>query len=159
MLKVIALLFSVLVIASNIVIYTYLTRVSKECEESCEAKSHHLNKMIRGVLVYNFSISILVLILNSIDRKIINEKIPKVVLKLIALLQLAATGIICIGFFVYYKKLNNENCNCLGNKSISGMHKYLGGWRYILVILYSFAVALPLIMLVFGSFIKRIFMK
>jgi hypothetical protein len=155
----IIILSSLLIIASNIVIYTYLKRVNKHCEDTCESKTHHLNKMIRGVLAYNFSISVLVLVLNLIDRKIINEKIPKWILKLITFIQLITTSILVIGFFVYYKKLDTENCLCLDNEKISGMHKYLGGWRYVLVILYSLSVALPLIILLFGSGIKRAIKK
>ena len=152
-LKVISLLFSLLVIASNIVIFFYLQQINKKCEDTCESKSHYLNRLIRGALAYNLIITIIVLVLNLYDRSIIKEKIPRWIITILAIIQLCFTGILAIGFFVYYNMIKAEDCECLKNDPIKGKHKYLGVWRYFLVVLYSFVVLVPLTILLLSVFV------
>lgn len=152
-LKVISLLFSLLVIASNIVIFFYLQQINNKCEDTCISKSHYLNKLIRGALVYNFIITMIVLVLNLYDRSIIKEKIPRWVITILAIIQLCFTGILAIGFFVYYNMIKAEDCECLKEEQIKGKHKYLGVWRYFLVVLYSIAVLVPLTILLLSVFV------
>jgi hypothetical protein len=152
-LKVISLLFSLLVIASNIVIFFYLQQINNKCEDTCESKSHYLNRLIRGALAYNFIITIIVLILNLYDRSIIKEKIPRWIITILAIIQLCFTGILAIGFFVYYNMIKAEDCECLKEEPIKGKHKYLGVWRYFLVVLYSLAVLVPLTILLLSVFV------
>lgn len=148
----ISLLFSLLVIASNIVIFVYLKQVKNKCDEACLTKNHYLNRLIRSALIYNFIITITVIILNLIDKDIIKNKIPKYVVAILVLIQLIFTGVLCIGFFLYYRMLKAEDCECLDVEPLKGKHKYLGVWRYFLVTIYTIAVIIPILFLLILKF-------
>lgn len=145
--KVVSTLLSLLVIASNIVIFFYLNGIKNKCD-NCEVKGHYLNKLIRGILLYNAISSTLIFTINLINKTFIKKNIPVWFLLLLSVVQLVFTGILCIGFFVYYKKLEDEDCACLKEGKLKGMHKYLGVWRYFLLTFYSIAVLIPVLILI-----------
>ena len=146
--KVIVFLLSLLVIASNIVIFFYLKNIKSNCS-NCVTKDHYLNNLIKGILVYNGVSMALIFTVNLINKNIIKKHVPKWVVLLLGMVQLVFTGILCIGLFVYYNKLEQEDCACLKEGKLQGMHKYLGVWRYFLLVGYSIAVGIPVIITVF----------
>jgi hypothetical protein len=133
--KIASIITSIFLLSANIVIFYYLTKInkSKQCYNNCEIRKHYLNKLIRGSLMYNATFAITLTVLNLIPK----IKLPIILISIGSLLYIVSNGIFMIGLFIYYNKIEKTECECLKNKPLITIHKFIGMWRSVLLFGYS----------------------